>query len=78
MSEMSRHRLSNSATSRNKSELHLLSHQIFNYYCAGKLYLDYYTPRVASDPIHFFFLQNINQKTDILLHVITFFLSCCL
>ncbi len=64
MSETSSHCLSNSATFRNKGELHILSHQIFKYCCAGKIYLRIYITRVSSDPIHF--LQKNNPKTDIL------------
>jgi len=36
----------------NKGELHLFSHQRFNYCCAEKnIYLHCYTPWVFSDPI---------------------------
>ncbi len=41
-----------SAISRNKDVLHILSHQICKYGCAGKTYLHIYIPRVSSDPIH--------------------------
>ncbi len=52
MSETSRrHCVSNSATSRNKDALHILSHQICKYSCAGKIYLHIYIHRV---PIHFY------------------------
>ncbi len=49
MSKTSRHCVSNSATSRNKDALHVLSHRICKYSCAGKIYLHIYIPRVSSD-----------------------------
>ena len=37
----------------NKGELHLFSHQRFNYCCTEKIYSHCYTPCVVSDPIQF-------------------------
>ncbi len=46
MSETSRHHcVSNSATSRKKDALHILSHEICKYVCAGKKYLHIYISR---------------------------------
>ncbi len=74
MSETSRHHcLSNSATSRDKGELHILSQQYLNIVVQETF--TYTITHLGSLATLYTFLQKNNQKTDIILNVITF-VSC--
>jgi len=63
MSETSLHYcVSEIATLWYNGELHLFSHQRLYYYCAEKVYLHRYTPRIIRNTIQFFFYKKKIKK----------------